>query len=226
VSSEAGLRELIREAAEDAIDDNDEAAAVACAEGYKFPERYLASDVKLLKASALDFEVMVRRRQRQLAPDRLSLERLSFLGSDNPEMMMKIDLAGGMRVFLAEDFTPNDSLPRNPLRDLYIEVSTAMNKMLEQKLAFLLLLEMAQRHFKRLHLCEAHWTNEKGKPLARPLGNLSGVDGTPINTDDTAATASAFYAKILHPTIDDIAVMIYDFWREACGGTLRGVGPI
>jgi hypothetical protein len=59
---------LISEAAEDALDDNDEAAAVVWAEGYEFPERHLASDIKLLEASALDFEVMVRRRQRQCRP--------------------------------------------------------------------------------------------------------------------------------------------------------------
>jgi hypothetical protein len=105
-SSEAGLRELIAEGAEDALDDNDEAAAVAWADGYEFPERYLESDVKLLEASALDFEVMVRRRQHQLAPDRLSLERVSRLRTDNPEMMMMIDLAGGMRVHLPEGFEP------------------------------------------------------------------------------------------------------------------------
>jgi hypothetical protein len=87
-SSEAGLRELIAEAAEDTLDDND-----AWADGYEFPERYLESDVKLLEASALDFEVMLRRRHRQLAPDRLSLELVSRLCTDNPEMMIMIDLA-------------------------------------------------------------------------------------------------------------------------------------
>jgi hypothetical protein len=41
------------------------------------------------------------------------------------------------------------------------------------------------------------------------------VDGTKINTDETAAAATAHYGAIRHPTIDDIAVMIYDFWRAA-----------
>jgi hypothetical protein len=109
-SSEAGLRELIQEAADDALDDNDEAAAVRWAEGYEFPDRYMNSDVKLLEASALDFEVMVRRRQKMLAPDRLSVERVSRLRPDNPEMRMMTDLAGGMRVHLPEGFTPNGSL--------------------------------------------------------------------------------------------------------------------
>jgi hypothetical protein len=208
-SSETELKELIQEAEEDALDDNDEAAAVAWAGGYEFPDHYLSSDVRLLKASALDFEVMVRRRQRQLAHDRLSLERVSRLGPDNPEMDLMRDLAGGMRVHLQEEFTPNGSLPRTPLRDNYVAVSTAVNKMLaaliEQKLAFLLPLEMAQSHVKRLHLCKAHWTTKKGKPSGRPLGDLSRVDGTAISTNDTSAAAAAYYGQIRHPTIDDIA---------------------
>ena len=218
-SSEAELRELLQEAADDALDENDEAAAIEWAAGYEFPSDYVSSDVKLLKASALDFEVMVRRRQLQLSHDRLSLERVSRLRADNPERVMMADLAGGMRVHLPEGFIPNGSLPRTPLRDNYVAVSTAVNKMfaalIEQKIAFLLPLEMAQRHVKRLHLCKAHWTTKKGKPSGRPLGDLSGVDGTPINTDETSAAASSYYGRILHPTIDDIAVMIHDFWLEA-----------
>jgi hypothetical protein len=163
---------------------------------------------------------MVRRRQRQLAHDRLSLERVSRLRPDNPEMDLMRDMAGGIRVHLPEEFTPNGSLPRTPLRDNYVAVSTAVNKMLaaliEQKLAFLLPLEMAQSHVKRLHLCKAHWTTKKGKPSGRPLGDLSRVDGTAINTDGTSAAAAAAYdGQIRHPTIDDISVMIHNFWSEA-----------
>jgi hypothetical protein len=80
--------------------------------GYEFPDRYVDSDVRLLEASALDFGVMVRRRQRQLAHNHLVVERMSRLRPDNPEMDLMIDLAGGMRVHLPEGFTPNASLPR------------------------------------------------------------------------------------------------------------------
>jgi hypothetical protein len=38
------------------------------------------------------------------------------------------------------------------------------------------------------------------------------VDGIKINDDDTAAD---LYGKIRHPTIEDIALMIYEFWAEA-----------
>jgi hypothetical protein len=57
--------------------------------------------------------------------------------------------------------------------------------------------------------------SRKGKPSGRPLGDLSNVDGAKINTDATAAAAAAYYGDIKHPTIDDIAVMVCDFWRAA-----------
>jgi hypothetical protein len=39
------------------------------------------------------------------------------------------------------------------------------------------------------------------------------VDGTKINTDETAAAATAYYGEIRYRTINDIAVMVYDFSR-------------
>ena len=129
------------------------------------------------------------------------------------------DLAEGMRVHLPEGFTPNGSLPRTPLRSTYDCVSSTVIKMLgavvEQRLAFLIPLELAQRCVSNLHLCKAHWTTKKGKASCRPLGDLSCVDGTLINTDETADAATKYYGLIQHPKIDDIAVMIHDFWAEA-----------
>ena len=86
---------------------------------------------------------------------------------------------------------------------------------MEQKLAFLLPLELAQQHVPELHLCKAHWCTKKGKASGRPLGDLSYVDGTPLNTDETAEAATEHYGQITHPTIDDIAIMIHTFWTEA-----------
>jgi hypothetical protein len=90
-----------------------------------------------------------------------------------------------------------------------------LGAIVDQRLAFLLPLEAAQQYVPNLHLCKAHWTVKKGKPSGRPLGDLSNVDGTKINTEEMAAAATAYYGEIRHPTIDDIAVMVYDFWRAA-----------
>ena len=108
--------------------------------------------------------------------------------------------------------------PPSPLRSTYMNVSAAVNKMLgdirTQDLAFLIPLQLARENVPNLHFAKAHWTIKKGKPSGRPLGDLSCVDGTPLNTPATAKAAADYYGKIVHPTIDDIAVMICNFWRQ------------
>jgi hypothetical protein len=82
-------------------------------------------------------------------------------------------------------------MPRSPRRAIYETVATAVNKMLggivDKELAFLLLLDMAQRHIPNLHICKAHRPHKKGEKCGRPLGDLSNVDGIAINNDDTSA---------------------------------------
>lgn len=82
----------------------------------------------------------------------------------------------------------------------------------KQRLAFLIPLEMALECVPYLNFGKAHWTTKRRKPSGLPL---SGLDGTPLNSDGTSDTASACYGKIDHQTIDEIVIMIHDFWVEA-----------
>jgi hypothetical protein len=148
----------MEEASEAARDDYGVESAKTWAAGYQFPKEYVASDVNFLKSQMLDFTSMVRRRLTQLSGDRLSTERVEKLRPDNPERVLMMELVGGMKVHRPEGFAPNGSHPRTPLRSTYESVSTAVNKMLgavvEQKLAFLIPLETAQRYVPELHLCK------------------------------------------------------------------------
>ncbi len=209
---------LIQEGADAARNDFNEDSAVAWANGYSFPPHYIASDSACLRAAQLDFVSMVRRRLKTLAPSRLNHDRVRGLRPDNPEIPLLNELVGGMWVPLPAGFTPNGQDLPTPLRAAYVSVAPAVNKMLgdivQQKLAFLLPYEDAKRYVPRLHLGKAHWTKKKGKASGRPLGDLTYVDGTPINTPEMSEAAAQHYGAILHPTIDDIAVMICEFWAK------------
>jgi hypothetical protein len=155
---------------------------------------------------------MIRRRLETLSHDRLNVNRVEGLRADNLERGLILDLVVGIKVFVPEDFVANGLLSRTPLRKKYVTVSTAVNK---QKLVFLLPLDTAQRCVSNLHLGKAHCTAKKGKPSGRPLGDLSGIDVTSLNSDAMSDAASGYYGKIVHPTIDEIARMIHDHWTEA-----------
>jgi hypothetical protein len=82
LSTETDIQDLIHEASEAARDDYGVDSANEWAEGYRFPEEYVTSDIKFPQSQMLDFTSMVRRRLKQLAPDRLSNERVEGLRLD------------------------------------------------------------------------------------------------------------------------------------------------
>lgn len=111
---------------------------------------------------------------------------------------------------------PNGTLPPAALNGTYLKIDTAVNKMLgDHRLAFLLPKEIAVRCIPNLHLGAAHWTPKKGKPSGRPIGDLTYVTGTPLNSEATTAAAAERYGAIKHPTIAEIVRVIMSFWEKA-----------
>jgi hypothetical protein len=214
----AQLLSLLREAQVTSQNELGVKDAIAWGKGFQFSQNMINSDVACLRAAQLNFTAMVTRRLKILSIDRLSKVRVALLRHDNPERTLMDDLAIGMRVFLPAGFIPNGKAVRTPLRESYVAVSHAVNKMLSEtissRLAILLPRCQAQQYVPQLHYCKAHWTPKKGKPSGRPLGDLTYVDGTPVNTDETAQLATAYYGEIIHPTIQDIAAMVAAFTVE------------
>jgi hypothetical protein len=212
------LSTLIQEASDAAWNDFDKASAIAWAKDYTFRPEMLISDAGWLRAHHLDFKAMVRCSLASLTPGRLNVSRVDELRDDNTDKALKRELVGGMKVHRPEGYIPNGNLPRTPLRAAYVAVAPAVNRMLgdlvKQKLAFNLPLVTAQRHVLDLHSCKAHWTRKEGNASGRPLGDLTFMDGTPLNTPETVAAAAVHYDEILHPTIEDIAAMVWQFWLK------------
>ena len=126
-TSNAGIDELIAEAAEAARNDFGIEAAKEWANGYVFPREFVDSDVRCLRAAQLDFRSMVARRLKILSRDRLSHTSVKTLSPDNPELGLMSDLVDGMRVAIPGGFVPNGNQPRSPLRCSYEAVSSAVN---------------------------------------------------------------------------------------------------
>jgi hypothetical protein len=214
----SSLVSLLTKAAESVRSIYNEQSAREWAKGFQIPEELIASDVRCLRAAQLDFVVMIKRRHLAISSDRLNQQRISQLNPHNPEILLLRDLANGMRVHLPSGFVPNGTITPSPLRKTYLAVAPAVNRMLcdlvYQRLAFLIPYDLARRHVPNLHLAKAHWTTKKGKESGRPLGDLTFVDGSPLNTPETADLASDFYGEIAHPTIEDICKMINLFWQN------------
>ena len=176
------------------------------------------SDECCLQAAQLDFVAMVRRRLITLEPARLNRERANGLSVDNPERELDMKLATkGMFVPLPTGFEPNGQSATAPLRQLYLKVHEAVNRMLadtvQRRLAFLLPKDVALRYVPGLHLGTAHWAPKKGNASRRRIGDLSFVEGVPLNSKEATSAAEAHYGKIEHPTITDIIRMINEYWE-------------
>lgn len=193
--------------------------AVKWADGFEFPQDLVDSDLRLFRASQLDFTTMVKRRLKKIGANRLSCDRVEQLRSDNPERTRLFDIAKGMRAPLPEGFTPNARGLLTPLRPAYVEVHQAVDRMLAdlhaQGLAFCLPKKEAIDLIDGLHLCKASWTSKKGKASGRSIGDMSFCDGTPLNCDESKQIAESWWGKIELPTIEEVVVMILDFYRAA-----------
>ena len=81
--------------------------AVKWAGGFEFPQNLVDSDMRLFRASQLDFIAMVRRRLKKIGATRMSACQVEQLRPDNPERRRLLDIASGMRVPSPVGFVPN-----------------------------------------------------------------------------------------------------------------------
>ena len=213
------LEDLARESIASADGNYGIQEAVKWAEGFEFPQNLVDSDMRLFRASQLDFSAMVRRRLKKIGATRLSAYRVEQLRPDNPERERLFGIASGMRVPLPVGFIPNGKGERTPLRQAYVEVHQAVDKMLAdlhaQGLAFCLPKAEAIAFIDGLHLGKASWTPKKGKASGRSIGDMSFCDGTPLNCDESKLIAESWWGKIELPTIDEVVGMVLEFYRDA-----------
>jgi hypothetical protein len=193
--------------------------------GFEVSEDLVLNDENLFKASMRDLTVMTIRRQKQLSPNRLNRQRVeAHIRSDNPERDKLFLLAEkGMPILLRPGFEANGTGRLPPLRKTYTAVKSAVNRLLVENfhnlgLAFILSKKTALE-IKGIHFSPLHWTEKQGKRQGRPIGDCS--DGgneegnEPLNSDHTKEQSDLLWGIIKHPSIDDAAKMILNYYQKA-----------
>ncbi len=87
---------------------------------FNWPAKVLVRDTKLAESVQYNLELMVQQHHQQRSMSRLSAERIArIVPSSDPDYSRILDLADGMRVFIANTFMSNNEPP--PLRKLYVQ---------------------------------------------------------------------------------------------------------
>jgi hypothetical protein len=207
----------------DAIIDCDlnygEKAAIKWGDGFKWRQETLDADLALFMKSGMDIKVMAATRLAALKHDRLNPERVGSLRADNPEREKLLGLCEGMVVPKPEGFIPNGATSSKGLHKVYKRVHAAVDRMLGdihgQQLGFVLPEALSREHIEHNRML-SKWAPKKNKPSGRNIGDLSYCEGPYfLNGKWAKDEALRIWGPIEHPTIDDIARMILDFWDEA-----------
>lgn len=192
--------------------------------GFLVSEEMVENDENLFEASSRNLTVMTSQRQKELIKNRLNRQRVeAYIHVDNPERDKLLILADGMPLFLRPGFKANGHGRLPPLRKTYTAVKSAVNRLLvenfhELGLAFILRKETALK-IEGIHFSPLHWTEKQGKRQGRPIGDCSdgGKDkgNEPLNSDYTKEMSDTIWGTIKHPSIDDAATMIMDYYKRA-----------
>lgn len=224
-NSEEYAPEDIREFIEEAIKNGDHSygveAAVAWAKGFMWTPEVVARDAQLLLEAGQNFGQMVKLRLAELAPERLSAERVMGLHPDNPEIPLMLRIAEGMTVPLPTDFIPNGKDTTGKLSKAYLDAAPAVDRMLaelhEQGLGFILPTAVAQG-VENCHFATASWTQKKDKACGRGLSDMTHCRGMSLNTEETKQAAEDIWGAIKHPTINEIVELVWTFWDKCQKG--------
>jgi hypothetical protein len=211
--TKAEITQLVQEAddAYKALLTDDE--AITRAQGFVFPPDITAHDMSIFNAVGRDFDKLVQTRTAELAPDRLNEATIRRLvDPDDEDIDRLIDISKGVPVLVAPDFTPNEELI--PLRQRYLHLQAPMNKEVYKRYCqgkTIILPTDMLAHIPGAHFSSLHVKMEPEK--LRLLADSSNAPPSthPLNSDSVPEQATKRYGPIVHPTIDDMIIMLDSF---------------
>lgn len=202
--------------------------ALAWNTDFVIPADAIAADSMLFRDCGYDFSAMCRYKQRRLAHNRLSAERLVAIfgstGTKIPGVSLQdfntlLEFATcGITPIVSPSFKP-EAINVAPLRDRYIKLQHTINKLLYKLYSdgtMIFLTKEDALRINGLHLSPQHHADSKGKPEGRIIGDLSGqhiptftpLNGSAHDKDELRATIALKWGEIKHPTVDQLVKMV------------------
>jgi hypothetical protein len=178
------------------------------------PEAVVQTDEEEFRRLGGSFVRMAKERQAKIAPNRLSVERVGrVISQDNPEREKLLLLCPGMEVTHAEEFVPNAGENWPPLFKSYRDNKAAVDCLLHESHkkghGFMLWRSTIEELGLEAHINPAGLV-VADKPEGRMITNLS--HGNPsLNSDWAKEWADERYGVIEHPTIDTIVRLVAGF---------------
>lgn len=203
-------------------------AAQLWGKNFQFSSALLQRDLADFVSCDYDLARFCHTRHQQLASRRLSVTRvLSAFGPEGKRItgVCTADfdtLLGfaerGVPIIIPHGFIPCPTPPT--LRQKYQDVAVAVNKLFDKqhsKGQLLILPVTVAQQIPGIHFSPQHWTEKKGKPQGRPIGDLSNADTpgtTPLNGDGNQEKAllrdriEQTWSPIHHPTLQELMLMV------------------
>lgn len=186
---------------------------------FQLPEDISRLDEEELGRVGGDLVKLVQKRQDELAEGRFSAERITAcVPPEYPEYERLMDIAQGVELVVREDFKPSTS-PRGPLRQSYLKVAPAVNKIIAEAhgdgLNIILPSDMV---FGKdgVNVVHQHWAENFPRPEGRSITDSAKAKNMrpeeAVNSLEGKEKMKARWGELTFPTIEDLAAMVL---REA-----------
>ena len=186
---------------------------------FQFPDDISATDEEELRNVGGDLVKLVQKKQQELAKGRFSAERVAAcVPPEYPEYERLMDIAQGVELVVREDFKPS-AFPRGPLRQSYLKVAPAVNKILaasHEEGLNIILPSVGVFGKEGVNAVFQHWTENFPRPEGRSITDSSKAKNMrpeeAVNSLEGKEKMKARWGELTFPTVKDLAMMVL---REA-----------
>ena len=184
-------------------------------EPFELSAEICAKDERDLQEVGGDLVKLVSRRQAELAEGRFSTERVhKWVPSDYPEFSILLDIARGVELVVSHNFE-SSSTPRGPMRQTYLRVAPAVNKVLakahDEGLNIML---RSNKVFgnEGVNMIFQHWAPNFPRPEGRAISDSAKSKNMKpehaVNSLEGKEVMKVRWGTLAFPTIVDLSRMI------------------